>query len=124
MAPTSATDCTLPDDDARLCAMLAMRPMLQRLPGIRLAGTPVQQPYDRLRGLQRLPVCWDVTRFPDPEGPIQASLADRRQADHGCGKSRGDAFQPGGGGRRRSGAGRRAVPDLVNRDFAAEVRCR
>ena len=40
MAPTSATDYTLPDDDARLYAMLAMRPMLQRLPGIRLADTP------------------------------------------------------------------------------------
>ena len=39
-----------------------MRLMLQRLPGIRLAGTPEQQPYDRLRGLQRLPVRWDVTR--------------------------------------------------------------
>jgi hypothetical protein len=84
MAPTSATDYTPPDDDARLCAMLAMRPMLQRLPGIRLADTP-QQPYDRLRGPQRLPVCRDVTRFSDPEGPIQASLADRHQANHSCG---------------------------------------
>ena len=84
MAPISATDYTLPDDDARLCAMLAMRPMLQRLPGIRLADKP-QRPYDRMRGLQRLPVCWDVTRFSDPEGPIQASLADRHQANHSCG---------------------------------------
>ena len=84
MAPTSATDHTLPDDDTRLSAMLARRPMLQRLPGIRLADTP-QQPYDRLRGLQRLPVCWDVIRFSDPEGPIQASLADRHQANHSCG---------------------------------------
>jgi hypothetical protein len=81
MAPISATDYRLPDDDARLCAMLARRPMLQRLPGIRLADTP-QQPYDRLRGLQRLPVCRDVTRLSDPEGPIQASLADRHQANH------------------------------------------
>jgi hypothetical protein len=84
MAPTSATDYALPDDDTRLCAMLARRPMLQRLPGIRLADTP-QQPYDRLRGLQRLPVSWDVIRFSDPEGPIQASLADRHQANHSCG---------------------------------------
>jgi hypothetical protein len=84
MAPTSATDYALPDDDIRLCAMLARRPMLQRLPGIRLADTP-QQPYDRLRGLQRLPVSWDVIRFSDPEGPIQASLADRHQANHSCG---------------------------------------
>jgi hypothetical protein len=84
MAPTSATDYTLPGDDTRLCAMLARRPMLQRLPGIRLADTP-QQPYDRLRGLQRLSVSWDVIRFSDPEGPIQASLADRHQANHSCG---------------------------------------
>ncbi len=41
---------------------VAMRLMLPRLPGIRLAGPPEQQPYDRLRGLQRLPVRWDVTR--------------------------------------------------------------
>jgi len=84
MAPTSATDYTLPDDDARLSAMLARRPILQRPPGIRLDDTP-QQPFDRLRGLQRLPVCWDVSRFHDPEGPIQASLADRHQANHSCG---------------------------------------
>lgn len=84
MAPTSATDYTLPDDGTRLCAMLARRPMLQRLPGIRLADTP-QQPYDRVRGRHRLPVCWDVIRFSDPEGPIQASLADRHQANHSCG---------------------------------------
>ena len=84
MAPTSATDYTPPDDDARPCAILARRPMSQRLPGIRLANTP-QQPYDRLRGLQRLPVCRGVTRFSDPEGPIQAPLADWHQANHSCG---------------------------------------
>ena len=81
MAPTSATDHTLPDDDTRLSAMLARRPMLQRLPGIRLADTP-QQPYVRLRGPQRLPVCRDVTRLSDPEGPMKASLADRHQVNH------------------------------------------
>jgi hypothetical protein len=73
MAPTSATDYTLPGDDARRRAMLARRPMLQRLPGIRLADPP-QQPYDRLRDLQRLPVCWDVTRFPDPEGLVNGDF--------------------------------------------------
>jgi hypothetical protein len=85
MAPTSVTDYTLPDDDVRLCVMLARRPVLQRLSRIRLADAP-QQPCDRLRGLQRLPVCWDVTRFSDPEEHIQASLADRYQAYHSCGK--------------------------------------
>jgi cytochrome P450 len=39
---------------------VGLRVMLERLPGIRLAGTPEQQPYDRLRGLQRLPIRWDV----------------------------------------------------------------
>jgi cytochrome P450 len=47
---------------AKIEIEVAMRLMLQRLPGIRLAGPPEQQPYDRLRGLQRLPVRWDVTR--------------------------------------------------------------
>jgi cytochrome P450 len=45
---------------AKLEIEVAIRLMLQRLPGIRLAGPPEQQPYDRLRGLQRLPVRWDV----------------------------------------------------------------
>jgi cytochrome P450 len=39
---------------------VGLRVMLERLPGIRLVGTPEQQPYDRLRGLQRLPIRWDV----------------------------------------------------------------
>ena len=47
---------------AKIEIEVAMRLMLQRLPGIRLAGPPEQQPYDRLRGLQRLPVRWDITR--------------------------------------------------------------
>jgi cytochrome P450 len=46
---------------AKIELEIALRLMLERLPGIRLAGSPEQQPYDRLRGLQLLPIQWDVT---------------------------------------------------------------
>jgi pimeloyl-[acyl-carrier protein] synthase len=40
--------------------LVAVRMLVQRLPGLRLAGAPVQHQYDRWRGLRSLPVAWDV----------------------------------------------------------------
>jgi len=40
--------------------LIAVRMLVERLPGLRLAGAPVQHQYDRWRGLQSLPVAWDA----------------------------------------------------------------
>jgi pimeloyl-[acyl-carrier protein] synthase len=45
---------------AQMELLVAVRALVQRLPGLRLAGAPVQHRYDRWRGLQSLPVAWDV----------------------------------------------------------------
>jgi cytochrome P450 len=39
---------------------IAVEALIRRLPGLRLAGVPVQHQYDRWRGLRALPVAWDV----------------------------------------------------------------
>jgi cytochrome P450 len=45
---------------ARLELQLVIHALVTRLPGLRLAGPPVQHPYDRWRGLSSLRVAWDV----------------------------------------------------------------
>jgi len=40
--------------------LIAVRMLVQRLPGLRLAGAPLQHQYDRWRGLQSLPIAWNV----------------------------------------------------------------
>jgi cytochrome P450 len=40
--------------------LVAVRMLVERLPGLRLAGAPVQHQYDRWRGLRALPVAWDA----------------------------------------------------------------
>ena len=45
---------------AQVEMVIAVRALVERLPGLRLAGIPEQHLYDRWRGLQTLPVKWDV----------------------------------------------------------------
>jgi cytochrome P450 len=47
---------------ARIEIQVALETLLARLPGLRSAGRPRYQPYDRLRGLAELRVEWDAPR--------------------------------------------------------------
>jgi cytochrome P450 len=45
---------------AQVEMVIAVRSLVQRLPGLRLAGAPEQHQYDRWRGVKTLPVAWDL----------------------------------------------------------------